>query len=77
MFPLYYSATGQASIDSSARYHDISYFAIGQTNADLDFSPDEKTLLIADTDLDLLFFLYVNGKGNVTEIDTVPDGGKP
>ena len=54
----------------------MSYPAIGQTNADLDFSPDEKTLLIADTDLDLLFFLYVNGSGNLTNIETVPDGGK-
>lgn len=66
LMPFFYSASGQPAIDSTAEYYDQSYPALSQTNARLEFSPDENTLMIADTELDLIFYLYTKPNGEAT-----------
>ena len=66
-FPLFSSASGQPAIDSTAEYYNQSYPPLGQTNARLEFSPDGNTLLIADTERDLIYLLYTTGNGTQTQ----------
>ena len=48
-------------------YYNQSYPPLGQTNARLQFSPDSRTLMIADTERDLLFYLYTDPNGEITK----------
>ena len=52
-------------------YYNQSYPPLGQTNARLQFSPDSRTLMIADTERDLLFYLYTDPNGEITKSQSI------